>query len=377
MTLDGSRLSADGFRFFLLVLGEVTQLRFRRRWHFDPTPLAGVVKQPMGRRRKRSPNATGNLRPQERPAPGQAQRPPAVLGAVRPRDWLFAAALVVAVFLAYQPAWQGGFVWDDDTHLLNNPVLKPGGVFRTWVPGSYVNYWPLTFTAYWLQYQLWGLEPVGFHLVNIALARPFGDSDLARSRLAARAGRAAGGGPVRAAPGQRRERGLDHATEKHPVVGADPAFRAVLFAPGAGPACRAGPLDATDPARQSASRSRLPGGTLGRDKPGSPSPASRSRLPGGTLGGATDPALPSPASRSRLPGGTLGDATDPAAPSPARQAGPTGWYVAAVAAFALATLAKGMTLTLPVVLLACAWWQRGRIQRRDLWRVLPFLLIGS
>ena len=37
-------------------------------------------------------------------------------------------------------------------------------------------------------------------------------------------------------------------------------------------------------------------------------------------------------------------------------------YVAAVAVFALATLAKGMTLTLPVVLLACAWWQRGRIQ---------------
>ena len=38
--------------------------------------------------------------------------------------------------------------------------------------------------------------------------------------------------------------------------------------------------------------------------------------------------------------------------------------MAAVAAFAMATLSKGMTLTLPVVLLACAWWQRGRIQRR-------------
>jgi tetratricopeptide (TPR) repeat protein len=51
--------------------------------------------------------------------------------------------------------------------------------------------------------------------------------------------------------------------------------------------------------------------------------------------------------------------------------------VAAVAAFALATLAKGMTLTLPVVLLACAWWQRGRIQRVDLLRILPFVLIAA
>ena len=29
------------------------------------------------------------------------------------KDWLFAAALMVAVFLVYQPAWQGGFIWDD------------------------------------------------------------------------------------------------------------------------------------------------------------------------------------------------------------------------------------------------------------------------
>ena len=87
----------------------------------------------------------------------------------RTRDWLFAAALVVAVFVAYQPAWQGGFIWDDDAHLLNNPVLEPGGLFRMWVPGTHINYWPLTWTAYRIQYQLWGLAPVGFHLVNIAL----------------------------------------------------------------------------------------------------------------------------------------------------------------------------------------------------------------
>ena len=37
------------------------------------------------------------------------------------------------------------------------------------MPGGYVNYWPLTFTAYWLQYVIWGLNPAGFHIVNIAL----------------------------------------------------------------------------------------------------------------------------------------------------------------------------------------------------------------
>ena len=75
--------------------------------------------------------------------------------------------------------------------------------------------------------------------------------------------------------------------------------------------------------------------------------------------------------------GPLRAHTDAAAQSPARQAGPTWLFWAAVAVFALATLAKGMTLTLPVVLLACAWWQRGRIQGRDLWRVAPFLLIAA
>ena len=128
--------------------------------------------------------------------------------------------------------------------------------------------------------------------------------------------------------------------------------------PPVGPACRAGLLGA----RQTRLRQVPPVG-----------PACRA----GLSGAPTDPAATSPASRSRLPGGTLGGATNPAAPSPARQAGPTWLFVAAVAAFAMATLSKGMTLTLPVVLLACAWWQRGRIQRRDLLRVVPYLLIGS
>jgi tetratricopeptide (TPR) repeat protein len=52
-------------------------------------------------------------------------------------------------------------------------------------------------------------------------------------------------------------------------------------------------------------------------------------------------------------------------------------YVLAIAAFALSALAKGTALTLPIVLLALAWWQRGRITRRDLLRVAPYALVGA
>jgi Flp pilus assembly protein TadD len=63
-------------------------------------------------------------------------------------------------------------------------------------------------------------------------------------------------------------------------------------------------------------------------------------------------------------------------PTPERCALPALRYGLSLAAFVLALLSKTSTIMLPVVLLACVAWQRGRITRRDLLRTGPFFLLA-
>jgi protein O-mannosyl-transferase len=51
-------------------------------------------------------------------------------------------------------------------------------------------------------------------------------------------------------------------------------------------------------------------------------------------------------------------------------------YIFALLAFLLALLAKTSTVMLPLVLLGCAWWQRGNITRKDWLRTAPFFLLA-
>ena len=84
--------------------------------------------------------------------------------------WLgvFLAALVL---IAYLPALRGGFSWDDDAYVTNNLTLRSVlGLSQIWgQPTATPQYYPLVFTSFWLEYHLWGLNPLGYHVVNVLL----------------------------------------------------------------------------------------------------------------------------------------------------------------------------------------------------------------
>ncbi|HTL78972.1 MAG TPA: tetratricopeptide repeat protein [Candidatus Babeliales bacterium] len=85
--------------------------------------------------------------------------------------WLFAIVLVLATIFAYQPAWNGSFVWDDDFYVTKNRLLtEPDGLRRIWFSlESPSQYFPLTYTSFRIERMLWGLTPTGYHWVNILL----------------------------------------------------------------------------------------------------------------------------------------------------------------------------------------------------------------
>ena len=84
---------------------------------------------------------------------------------------LCGAALLLFALLAYSSVFSAGYVWDDDAYVTANVHLRSlDGLYSIWFePGATPQYYPLVFTSFWLQYHLWGLDPLGYHLVNILL----------------------------------------------------------------------------------------------------------------------------------------------------------------------------------------------------------------
>jgi len=245
------------------------------------------------------------------PHPGRAD----TSSSARLRRWGLGAALMAAVVVAYHPAWHGGFIWDDESHVVNNGhLVAPDGLRRIWFSLEAPQYYPLVFTTFRLERGLWGLDPTGYHFTNLLL---HGGSALLLWGLLR----------------QLRVRGA--------------WLAAAVFA--------LHPVNVESVAWITERKNTLSllffllslSWYLRFDRQ-----ADAARQP--HVAGV------SPYERR----------------GPAWIGSPQLYYGLSLLAFVLALLSKTAVAPLPVVLWLMTWWERGRVEQRDVWRSLPFFAVG-
>jgi len=210
------------------------------------------------------------------------------------------ALIALLVLLAYLPALRDGFIWDDDSYVTENPTLHdPGGLRRIWFEvGAVPQYYPMVHTTFWLEYHLWGLNPVGYHLINVLLhatAAILLWQVLLRLRI-----RGAWPAAVIFALHPVQVESVSWITERKNVLSAVFYFAAAL--------------------------------------------AYLRFVALAETGG--------PNRHRRY------------------------WYLGALVLFLAALLSKTVTCTLPAALLLVCWWKKGRVQRDDIFPLLPFFALG-
>jgi len=83
-----------------------------------------------------------------------------------------AALIVLLTVVAYIPASNGGFVWDDDSWTSNISGLLGdfSGLRLMWCqPTALQQYYPLSGTTFWLDHHLWGSWTLPYHMENVLL----------------------------------------------------------------------------------------------------------------------------------------------------------------------------------------------------------------
>ena len=87
-------------------------------------------------------------------------------------DWLPALLIALLSLVAFAPALNGEFTWDDEDSFLENSAYRGLGWSQLawmWTTFSMGIYRPLTWMTYGLDYLLWGMKPYGYHLVGLLL----------------------------------------------------------------------------------------------------------------------------------------------------------------------------------------------------------------
>ena len=89
---------------------------------------------------------------------------------VKPERWKFIGALFIIIlisFIAYAPALQNGFVWDDDDYVRNNLLIQSIDLKEIFSQSLMGNYHPLTILVYSFEYHFFGLKESGYHAINL------------------------------------------------------------------------------------------------------------------------------------------------------------------------------------------------------------------
>lgn len=234
--------------------------------------------------------------------------------------WAWAGAIVLMVFVAYAPALRAGFVFDDTQYLHENLALRDlAGLAAIWTDlRAMPQYYPTVFTTFWVEYQLWGLAPPGYHAVNIALHAACA---LLVWRVLGRLG----------VPGAWLAAAL---FAVHPVHVESVAWVAE----------RKNVLSGVFYLLAALAYFRFAG--LGAGIRFVASHAS-------------------------------GSPHFPFAVLPSSGWRPWGWYAAAAGLFALALSSKTVTCTLPAALLVVVWWKRARLGWKDIWPTLPLMAMSA
>jgi hypothetical protein len=111
--------------------------------------------------------------------PKPVPKPPAPAGEtlrakLKAFDWLrvIQVLLIAAAGLwIYWPVLHGTWLWDDDTLISQNDLVHdPYGIWNVWLaPENLIDYFPLTVSLEWLEWQIWPNDPFCYHLTNVIL----------------------------------------------------------------------------------------------------------------------------------------------------------------------------------------------------------------
>jgi protein O-mannosyl-transferase len=89
----------------------------------------------------------------------------------RAADLAAVAALASFAVVAHAPSLAGGWIVDDGHYVTENPLLNDAaGLATIWLqPSASSQYYPLTLTSFWIERQLFDLDPRAFHATNLLL----------------------------------------------------------------------------------------------------------------------------------------------------------------------------------------------------------------